>query len=465
MLRTNSFRPHLAAVLAVWMTGAPAAAQTEGGEWQLTVSPISKLLDNNDNFSRDGRFLVYDTRDTFGGGIGNGTTIMKVSVTTGLENLVYAPASVFGALSAPGLGAASYSPVSDEIVFIHGPLLSEVADLGYYGATNRHGGVATGDGSGDIRFIDCRDVKSEVTPRGALRGGSHRHEWSADGKRVGFTYDDALFPTYGRTIGFMLPNEKAPCGASHWAALLVPVVPTTTSKPGDIERAADDSWVGAQGLMRAFIGNVKEADGKVTSSLFIVDVPANVDITTADSGSKTRYLAPPAGTRIRRLTATPAAGIVRGSLDGTRVGYFATAQDGSRQVFLINSQGSDQSQDPLMRPIQATSLPRGATGGLRWHPSGNSIAVLSDNGVAAICVKPGAQFGKMRWLTQHGPQVPAADALVWSRDGRRLAFNRRVPTYDADGKLVKDFGGNDFRQIFLVDFPDTDGDGIAEGLQ
>ncbi|MSV27487.1 MAG: DUF3748 domain-containing protein [Bryobacterales bacterium] len=231
----------------------------EGGaaEWQLTDSPISKLLDNNDNFSRDGRFLIYDTRDTFGTGIGNSTSIMKVSITTGLENLVYAPASVFGATSAPGLGAASYNPLADEVAFIHGPLLSETRSLGFYGATNRRGGVAPADGSGDIRFFDCRDVTSEITPPGAHRGGSHRHEYSVDGKRIGFTYDDQLLPQYGRTIGFMLPNAKAPCGVSHWTALLVPVVPAAVSRPGDIERAADDSWVGADALMRAFIGNVK----------------------------------------------------------------------------------------------------------------------------------------------------------------------------------------------------------------
>ncbi|HEU0121933.1 MAG TPA: DUF3748 domain-containing protein [Bryobacteraceae bacterium] len=465
MTWTRLLRPPLAAVLALLLTGAPGAAQTEGGEWQLTASPISKLLDNNDNFSRDGRFLVYDTRDTFGGGIGNGTSIMKVSVTTGLENLLYSPASVTGTQPAPGLGAASFSPVADEAVFIHGPLLREVPDLGFYSATNRHGGVATGDGAGDIRFVDCRDVKSEITPPGALRGGSHRHEYTADGKRIGFTYDDALQTQYGRTIGFMVPHAKAPCGASHWAALLLQVVPPALSKPGDLERAADDSWVGAKGLMRAFIGNVKEADGKVVSSLFVVDIPENIDVTTANSGTKTTYPTTPAGLTVRRLTNGPASGIVRGSLDGTRIGYFSAAADGSRQVFLIPSNGSDESTDPQLRPVQVSNIPGGASGGLRWHPSGNSVAVLGDNGVAVICVKPGADFGKMRWITRHGTGVPAPEALVWSRDGRRLAFNRRVPTYNAEGVLVKDAAGNDFRQIFLVDFPDTDGDGIAEGLQ
>jgi hypothetical protein len=216
--------------------------------------------------------------------------------------------------------------------------------------------------------------------------------------------------------------------------------------------------------MRGFIGNVIQKDGTTMSSLFVVDIPENVDITTADSGTSTRYPAPPKGVTIRRLTNTPAGGIVRGSLDGTRIGYYATAEDGSRQVFLINSQGSDESSDPNMRPVQATTLEKGATGGLRWHPSGNSIAVLSDNGVAAICVKPGALFGKAYWLTTHGTGVPAADALVWSRDGGRLAFNRRVPTY-SDGKLVKDAGGNDFRQIFMVNFPDANGNGIADPIE
>jgi hypothetical protein len=456
----------LAAGLFLWLSGTSTLAGAEGGEWQLTFSAISKLLDNNDNFSRDGRFLVYDTRDTVGTGIGNSIAIMKVSVTSGLENFVYAPTPVmYGAAgSAPGLGAASFSPVADEAVFIHGPLVSEVPALGFYGTTNRRAGVATGDGAGDIRFLDCRDVTSETTTPGAHRGGTHRHEYTADGKRIGYTYDDYLLTQYGRTIGMLVPHPKAPCGVSHWAAQLVPVVPAASSKPGDLERAADDSWVGASGLMRAFIGNVKEADGTVMSSLFVVDVPANVDVTTADSGTRTRPMSPPQGTTIRRLTRTPAAGIVRGSLDGTRIAYYATV-GGLRQVFLINSRGSDQDPNPEMRPVQATTLEKGATGGLRWHPSGNSIAVLSDNGVVAVCVAPGPLFGKATWLTRHGSDVPAADALVWSRDGTRLAFNRRIPTYDSAGKLVKDAGGNDFRQIFLVNFPDANRNGIADPIE
>lgn len=53
-----------------------------------------------------------------------------------------------------------------------------------------------------------------------------------------------------------------------------------------------------------------------------------------------------------------------------------------------------------------------------------------------------------KWLYDNGN---------FSRDGRRLAFNRGVPTFDAEGRHDKGAG--------VQDFPDADGDGVAEGLQ
>jgi hypothetical protein len=230
-------------------------------------------------------------------------------------------------------------------------------------------------------------------------------------------------------------------------------------------RAEHDSWAGAQGLMRAFIGTAKDAGGSVTTGLYVVDIPRSIDITTADAGSATRYPRPPKGLIVRRLAGKVEAGIVRGSLDGARIAYYALDSKGVRQIFLIATQGSDQHADPAMRPIQATTLAGGAASGLRWHPSGNSIAVLSENGVAVTCVKPGPLFGKTIWLTRHGAGAPPAEALVWSPDGKLLAYNRRVPTSDAAGRAVKDVTGKDFRQIFLVDFPDADKNGIADMVE
>lgn len=430
-------------------------------ERQLTSSPISKALDNNDNFSPDGQFLVYDTRDTVAPGPANSTSIMKVSISTGKESDVYRPKSVTGENAAPGVLAASWSPVADEIVFIHGPLLDETARVGFYSQTNRRGAVVNSSGTGAVRFLDCRDVASQVTPAGAHRGGTHRHEFSRDGRRIGFTYDDQLVRTHGRNLGILVPHSKAPCGVSHYFAVLLPIVPAGEARHGDLVRAADDSWVDPKGLMRAFIGTVKNQDDSTATSLFVVDIPENTDFTTAESGTANRYPTPPKGLKIRRLAqhaATP--GIVRGSHDGTKIAYYATGSNGVRQIFIVDSQGPESQP-----PVQATSLPAGAASGLRWHPSGNSIVVLSENGIAATCVKPGPLFGKTVWLTRHGAGTPPAEALVWSPDGKQLAFNRRVPTVDGNGKPAKDATAKDFKQIFLVDFPDKNGNGIPDGVE
>ena len=89
--------------------------------------------------------------------------------------------------------------------------------------------------------------------------------------------------------------------------------------------------------MRAFIGKVREPDGSYQESLFVVDVPADVDITTADSGSATRFPSPPKGVNIRRLTHTKAEGIVRGTVEGDRIAYYAPVADGTTQVFIVPS--------------------------------------------------------------------------------------------------------------------------------
>jgi hypothetical protein len=76
------------------------------------------------------------------------------AAATGRESDVYRPESVVGAQAAPGVAAASWSPVADEVVFIHGPLLPETRRLGFYSQTNRRGAVAPGKGNGGVRFLD-----------------------------------------------------------------------------------------------------------------------------------------------------------------------------------------------------------------------------------------------------------------------------------------------------------------------
>jgi hypothetical protein len=397
-----------------------------------------------------------------------------VEIATGKETLLYTPEKIVtGEGAAPGVGAVSFHGTENRVVFIHGPAVDEVAERGPYSKPNRQGASVPADGSGkpakqggfEKSWLDARDVATDrdTTP-GAHRGGTHRHEYTLDGQRVGFTYDDFLLPQYGRTVGFMMPHPKAPLGASHYFANLVPIVPTDTAKPGEIEHAASDSWIGRHGLMRAFIGKVRNDDGKTyETSLFVVDIPADVDVTTADSGGPDRYPTPPKGTVIRRLTHTWAGGTVRGSEDGTRIAYHAKAADGTTQVFVIASDGCDQSTDPEKQPKQVTFLPEGSADGIRWHPSGNTVFSFSNNGIVATCVKPGPLFGRSMFLTPQGDE-PDRIKLTSSQDGTMLAFDKPVPTKGADGKIVKAFDGSDILQIFTLPFPDKNGDGIVDGL-
>ena len=432
-------------------------------ERQITSSPKNHMLDNNDNFSPNNRSLCYDTRESVGPGIENSQSIELVEIDTGKEIVLYAAKeSVTGAQAAPGIGAVSFCPTRSEVAFIHGPELDEVPLRGYYAKPNRRGASVHADGKKELHWLDCRDIATDrPTLPGAHRGGTHRHEFTHDGSRIGFTYDDFLLPQYGRTIGFMMPRDDAPGDASHYFALLLRVMPRNDAKPGDIVMAVGDSWVGRKGLMRAFIGTVMEEDGSYQDSLFVVDVPANVDITTAKAGTATEYPTPPEGLTIRRLTHEWASGVVRGALDGDRIAYYAKAHDGTTQIFVIPSDGSDQDAREYKRPAQATHFVEGAGPGLRWHPSGNSIACIANNGVAVTCVTPGLRFGETQFLTPQGDQ-PERSQLVWSYDGKRFAYCKPVPTKDAYDILVTTYDGKDYTQIFILDFPDENGNGVID---
>lgn len=445
----------LSAPIAITATAGPAPS-SRAVERQLTNAPKNHFLDNNDNFSPDGRFLCYDTREMVGPDIGNCRSIEKVEVATGKETLLYQPAKfATGEPAAPGVGAASFAPRENKVVFIHGPPLEETAVRGSYGKSNRQGATVAADGNGALAWLDRRDVAtSRDTTPGAQRGGTHRHEYSLDGKRIGCTYDDYLLTNYDRTIAYMEKNPKGPADALYYFGILVTVVPRGTAQPGQLERAAGDSWVGRPGLMRGFIGRVRELDGSYQESLFVVDVPANVDITTADSGSATRFPSPPKGVAVRRLTHKRAEGIVRGTVTDDRIAYYGGAADGTRQVFVIPSDGSDESTNPAKRPVQVTHLAKGAGPGLRWHPSGDCVLCTSNGGIVAVYVRPGSDFGKMVFLTAQGDGAPR-DQLVLSPDGTLLAYNRIVETRDNTGQIVKNYCGRDLCQIFLLPFSEN----------
>ncbi len=414
-------------------------------ETQLSFSPKNHALDNNDNFSPDDRFLCYDTRGTvYNFDLANCKSIEKIEIATGNETVLWAPESVTGEQAAPGVAAVSWHPSEDKVIFIHGPLLSEVDKRGYYGIRNRTGVEVSADGKGKITKVDMRDVATDRSIiAGAQRGGTHRHEYTRNGKKVGFTYDDFLQQDYDRTIGYMVSSEMAPTGYTHYFALLVKPVKLGSAKPGEIEKAYADSWVDSEGRMRAFVGKVRAEDGtSYQEDLFVVDISDSVDIISANSGDTNTYPEPPKGLQIRRLTHRGGiAGIVRGSDDGKRIAYLAKDSNGILQINVISAFGSDLADDEELQAFQLSSFDSDAAY-FRWHPSGDWIFSSVNGNIAATCAKPGENFGKSLMLTDDDKQ---RSQLVVSRDGKLLAYNIDVPGQAKSGEQ------KNFMQIFIME--------------
>ena len=418
-------------------------------EEQITFNAKNHALDNNDNFSPDEKYLCYDTRwMVFNSNLANSKSIEKVEIATGKETVLWKPESVSGENAAPGVAAVSYHPIENKVIFIHGPMLSEVPVRGYYGIRNRTGVLLSADSKGELEKLDMRDVSLNTpTVLGAQRGGTHRHEFSRDGKRIGFTYDDFLQQDYGRTIGYMESNQDTAEGYAYFFSLLLKPIKSGKSKPGEIEKAYGDSWVDFKGSKRAFIGKVRAENGiDYTNSLFVAEIPETTDISTADSGDKEHYPSPAKGIKIKRLTyTTQDGGIVRGSFDGKHIAYLSEDKKGVKQVFVIPTDGSEKDSRIEKQPKQITNYLSDASN-IRWHPSGNSVFSISEGRIYVTSVDNTLGMGKTILLT---PKDKVRHSLVVSPSGKMLAYNVSCVNKEAsrilDGKPT-----NEYNQIFVL---------------
>ena len=422
-------------------------------ETQITFGHYNHSLDNNDNFSPDGQWLVYDTR-TEEGGIRMGQTIERVHVSSGKIDTIYqAPnASEFG----PGIGAVSYNPTKDQVVFIHG-LLNPTEEEPYT-FTRRFGAIVNVGRLSEMVALDARDVTYTFT-KGALRGGTHRHEISGDGKWVGYTYNDAImanhFPEKNiRTIGVSKigqplhvndqPDRKHFTGISQ---TVIAVEVTHNPKPGsdEISHAADDSWVGKSGYIdangkrqraRAFLGEVRSKSNEIVKELFIVDIPEIIDLANASTsvaGSLSELPSPPKSFNQRRLTWTSetefpgCSGIVRSSPDGSQMAYLSRDGNGIQQVFLMSPLGGE--------PIQLTSFEKPVQSGVRWHPNGTHVCFIWNNSIIVANIQDGS------WKQITKSTKLDTSALVWSQDGKTIGYNRNIQD---------EITGKSFAQVFAL---------------
>lgn len=437
-----------------------ARAQQEWAIRQLTQEPYNHELDHNQNFSPDDQWIAYDTRPD-PSGIALNQRIEKVNVGSGQIQCLYQvpEATPYG----PGMGAVSYHPRENKVVFIHG--LPGADSLRPYAGHRRLGKIVDESGS---YWMDSRDVTEPFTP-GALRGGTHRHHWSGDGNWVGFTYNDAIMVDLEnrsgrvhdlRTLGVAKrlgppvrvdPGEPGENIQGTWfSVVLVEVVPDPEPGSEAISRAYSDWWVGASGYLKqdgarqramAFLGDLRGGDGKKLTEVFVVDIPESIEEPGEKGpleGTPEKMPAPPKGVQVRRLTYTEGRkypGVassprhwVSSSMDGAYVSYLAKDDAGVVQVFVVPTIGGDA--------VQVTRHHSSVQSMVRWHPTRREFVYVCEDGLFLGKLDSAGNPGVPTKISPSYGTAPFSP--VYSRDGNRIAFNRYL-----DGYI----------QVFLADRP------------
>src|SRR5690606_10296582 len=136
-----------------------------------------------------------------------------------------------------------------------------------YGMTRRTGVAIDINHPGKPIFMDARDITPPFT-QGALRGGTHAHSWSGDGRWVSFTYNDYVMEQLAkkdasirdlRTVGIMVPGDVEVVQdntlESNSGARFSVIVTEVTENPewgsNEIDKAFDECWIGKAGYQRA----------------------------------------------------------------------------------------------------------------------------------------------------------------------------------------------------------------------
>lgn len=356
----------------------------------LTTSAQGHTLHHNGVFSKDGQWVIFDGRndDTK---IGETSLIGMVNVETGEERALYKTSnpSIYG----PGVGAASFNPVTDRAVFIHG--LSGANELKPYGMTRRTGVAVDPARPQESIFLDARDVSAPYTA-GSLRGGTHGHCWSADGQMLSYTYNDELVEPDLRTVGVMVPTDsviRVDVGEGNndghmYAAIVAKVIANPEPGSDEINKAFDECWIGKNGYINAdgdrvphaiaFQGNTLDEEGNVVTEIFVVDVDAGkiVDDATA-TGNECERPQVPAGIKQRRLTRSEGFSEIRywlrSSSDGKYV--YALAKDTNQRNQIVQC-------DVLTGEMTfVTSYGITINSPFNLNPSGTKFIFVADNNV------------------------------------------------------------------------------------
>lgn len=427
-------------------------------EIQLTADETGHCINHAQVFSADDQWIVYDARndDTL---ITSTGSILMVNVNSREIKELYRTQqqTQYG----PGVGAATFSPKENKVLFIQG--IRNASEKNPYGITRRTGIVIELKNPFQPVFMDARDVDPPFT-NGALRGGTHAHSWSGDGKWISFTYNDDVIAQLAkinsgikdlRTIGIMAPLGKVKIAdtaslENNSGEMFTVVVTKVTNNPtkgsDEIDKAFDEGWIGNNGYRRpdgshqqraiAFQGNVLDEKGNTKAEVFVVDLPENITKENAGeplSGTKSTPPNVPAGTVQKRITFTKA-GIegprhwLRSTGDGSLIAFLAKDEHGEIQIFVVSPNGG--------KIKQLTFNPFSIQGPFNFSPDDNYVAYIADNSIFKTDLKTlHTERISRRFMDAEKP----VSGVSWSHDGKKLAYNRYV-----QGKADR------FLQVFVL---------------
>jgi len=401
----------------------------------LTRSDIGHTLHHNNVFSPDNNWIVFDGRndDTK---IGETSSIGMVNVHTGEERLLYKTANqtIYG----PGVGAASFSPVEDMVVFIHG--LYDADSVKPYDITRRFGLAVNMYNPMVGMPMDARDSYAPYTA-GALRGGTHSHCWSGDGRLISFTYNDEFVDPDLRMVGVMVPTEEPVVISSleennkgkKYAAIVTDVVRDPLPGSDEISKAFDECWVSSHtNYTIAFQGNTRNEEGETITEIYLVDIdPARILQDSSAVGKEGERPRTPDGIRQRRLSRTlKGLSDLRHWLRSDGRYVYALAKDDDNRNQIVQCEVSSGRFTTVSDFDFSISSP------INMSHRGDKITFVANNNIYLFDLA----IKKSVMLTSNSPEdLKIVGAPVFSRKDDMIAFNQYAES-----------NGNEYIQIKIV---------------
>jgi len=411
-------------------------------EVQITHSEIGHTLNTGQVFSANNEWIVFDNRNN-DGDIKITGSIGIVNLKTGEERTIYTVPNQTE--HGPGVGAASFSPNEDRVIFIQGIRNADAQKP--YDFTRRTGVAIDLDAPQQPIFMDARNIEAPFTI-GALRGGTHAHSWSGDGQMLSYTYNDYVMEQLAktnpqvkdlRTIGLMFPKKVQVSNTvnleNNNGEMFSVLAATVTEKPkpgsNEIDKAFDECWIGRDGYVKpdgsrqhkaiAYQGNVKDAKDNTITEIFVADIPDDLTTVSFDksvAGTENTRPAVPKGITQRRITFTEKGAKgprhwLRSSADGSQIFFLSEGAKGLIQVFSVSPNGGTIEQ--------VTHNDFSITSPINISPDGLYLSYIADQSVFITEI---ATRNSQRLTAKYAAPEHLNGAVVWSNDGNTLAFNR-----------------------------------------